>query len=121
MLCWHYSSQKNLTLTYAEYRRLHGSDYYPQPSRFISEIPTELLSEIRLGGSVTQSLFHKNDIKSNSESGKLALGQRVLHAKFGEGVILNLEGNGSNMRIQVNFEKAGSKWLVASYASLQFI
>ncbi len=114
-------AKKNLTLTYTEYRRLHGSDYYPQPSRFISEIPTELLSEIRLGGSVTQSLLHKKDIKSNSESGKLTLGQRVLHAKFGEGVILNLEGNGSNMRIQVNFEKAGSKWLVASYAGLQFI
>ena len=114
-------AKKTLTLTYTEYRRLHGSDYYPQPSRFISEIPAELLCEVRLGGSVTQSLLHKKDTKSNSESGKLTLGQRVLHAKFGEGVILNLEGNGSNMRIQVNFEKAGSKWLVASYANLQFI
>ncbi len=114
-------AKKTLTLTYTEHRRLHGSDYYPQPSRFISEIPAELLSEIRLGGSVTESLFRKKNTKSISEDGKLTLGQRVLHTKFGEGVILNLEGNGSSMRIQVNFEKAGSKWLVASYANLQLI
>tara|TARA_B100001996_G_scaffold337504_1_gene289406 strand:+ start:1508 stop:3673 length:2166 start_codon:yes stop_codon:yes gene_type:complete len=114
-------AKKTLTLTYTEYRRLHGSDYYPQPSRFISEIPAELLSEIRLGGSVTESLFRKKNTKSIHEDGKLTLGQRVLHTKFGEGVILNLEGNGSSMRIQVNFEKAGSKWLVASYANLQLI
>ena len=114
-------AKKTLTLTYTEHRRLHGSDYYPQPSRFISEIPAELLSEIRLGGSVTESLFRKKNTKSIHEDGKLTLGQRVLHTKFGEGVILNLEGNGSSMRIQVNFEKAGSKWLVASYANLQLI
>ena len=114
-------AKKTLTLTYTEHRRLHGSDYYPQPSRFISEIPAELLSEIRLGGSVTESLFRKKNTKSISEDGKLTLGQRVLHTKFGEGVILNLEGNGSSARIQVNFEKAGSKWLVASYANLQLI
>ena len=114
-------AKKTLTLTYTEHRRLHGSDYYPQPSRFISEIPAELLSEIRLGGSVTESLFRKKNTKSIHEDCKLTLGQRVLHTKFGEGVILNLEGNGSSMRIQVNFEKAGSKWLVASYANLQLI
>ena len=74
-----------------------------------------------MGGSVTESLFRKKDTKSTGGDGKLTLGQRVSHAKFGEGVILNLEGNGSNMRIQVNFEKAGSKWLVASYANLQSI
>jgi len=114
-------AKKKLTLTYTEYRRLHGSDYYPQPSRFIGEIPSELLNEVRLGGSVTESLFRKKNTKSTNEDGKLTLGQRVSHSKFGEGVILNLEGNGSNMRIQVNFEKAGSKWLVASYANLQSI
>ena len=114
-------AKKTLTLTYTEYRRLHGSDYYPQPSRFINEIPAELLCEIRLGGSVTESLFRNEETKSSGKDGQLTLGQRVSHAKFGEGVILNLEGNGSHMRIQVNFEKAGSKWLVASYANLQSV
>ena len=114
-------AKKTLTLTYTQHRRLHGSDYYPQPSRFINEIPAELLSEIRLGGSVTESLFRNEETKSSGKDGQLTLGQRVSHAKFGEGVILNLEGNGSHMRIQVNFEKAGSKWLVASYANLQSV
>jgi len=114
-------AKKILTLTYTQYRRLHGSDYYPQPSRFINEIPAELLCEIRLGGSVTESLFRNEETKSSGKDGQLTLGQRVSHAKFGEGVILNLEGNGSHMRIQVNFEKAGSKWLVASYANLQLV
>ena len=54
-----------------------------------------------------------------ADTAGFALGQRVLHAKFGEGVVLNLEGSGPNTRIQVNFEKAGSKWLVAAYANLQ--
>ena len=114
-------AKKTLTLTYTQYRRLHGSDYYPQPSRFINEIPAELLCEIRLGGSVTKALFRNEETKSGGKDGQLKLGQRVSHAKFGEGVILNLEGNGSHMRIQVNFEKAGSKWLVASYANLQSV
>ena len=114
-------AKKTLTLTYTQHRRLHGSDYYPQPSRFINEIPAELLCEIRLGGSVTESLFRNEETKSSGKDGQLTLGQRVSHAKFGEGVILNLEGNGSHMRIQVNFEKAGSKWLVASYANLQLV
>ena len=114
-------AKKTLTLTYTQHRRLQGSDYYPQPSRFINEIPAELLCEIRLGGSVTESLFRNEETKSSGKDGQLTLGQRVSHAKFGEGVILNLEGNGSHMRIQVNFEKAGSKWLVASYANLQSV
>jgi ATP-dependent DNA helicase UvrD/PcrA len=112
-------AKKTLTLTHAQHRRLHGSDYYPQPSRFIDEIPKELLNDIRLGGSVTESFFSKSEVPASSSDGTLSLGQRVSHAKFGEGIVLNLEGSGGHMRIQVNFEQAGSKWLVASYANLQ--
>jgi DNA helicase-2/ATP-dependent DNA helicase PcrA len=110
-------AREKLTLTYAQHRRLHGSDYYPQPSRFIGEIPAELINEIRLGGSVTPTLFSRST-ETDIES-EFSLGQRVQHAKFGEGVILNLEGGGGHMRIQVNFEQAGCKWLVAAYAGLQ--
>jgi ATP-dependent DNA helicase UvrD/PcrA len=112
-------AKKVLTLTYTQHRRLHGSDYYPQPSRFIDEIPSELLNDIRLGGSVTESLFSNSSTSTSSKDGELSLGQRVRHVKFGEGTVLNLEGSGSHMRIQVNFEQAGSKWLVAQYANLQ--
>ncbi|GJM05956.1 MAG: DNA helicase [marine bacterium B5-7] len=112
-------AKRTLTLTHAQHRRMHGSDYYPSPSRFIDEIPSELLNDIRLGGSVTESLFSKSEASVPSSDGPLSLGQRVTHAKFGEGIVLNLEGSGGHMRIQVNFEHAGSKWLVASYANLQ--
>lgn len=111
-------AKQTLTLTYTQHRRLHGSDYYPQPSRFIDEIPSELLNDIRLGGSVTESLFSRSTDVTKGEDGELALGQRVRHVKFGEGTVLNLEGSGNHMRIQVNFERAGSKWLVAQYANL---
>jgi DNA helicase-2/ATP-dependent DNA helicase PcrA len=49
----------------------------------------------------------------------LGLGQRVRHGKFGDGVVLNLEGSGSHARVQVNFEHTGSKWLVVAYANLE--
>ena len=108
-------------MTYTQFRRLHGSDYYPRPSRFINEIPSELLCEIRLGGSITNKLLTKSLTNDNNASEELTLGRRVVHEKFGEGTILNLEGSGSHMRIEVNFEKEGSKWLVASYANLQLV
>jgi len=110
-------AQRLLTLTYAQHRRLHGSDYYPQPSRFIRELPADLINEIRLGGAMVTPKF--NGGSSSKGDSEFTLGQRVLHAKFGEGVILNLEGSGDHARIQVNFEQAGSKWLVAAYAGLQ--
>ena len=111
-------AQKSLTLTHAQHRRLHGSDYYPQASRFIRELPVEAVNEVRLGNNaITPSLF--TSIRELQDQSGFSLGQRVLHAKFGEGVILNLEGSGSNTRIQVNFKQVGSKWLVATYANLQ--
>ena len=109
-------AQKKLTLTHAQHRRLHGADYYPAASRFIEEIPAELLRDIRMKGSINPALFSKAD--SAGENDEFRLGQRVRHAKFGEGVILNLEGSGGHRRIQVNFEQAGCKWLVAAYANL---
>jgi len=111
-------ARKLLTLTHAQHRRLHGSDYYLQASRFIRELPAEAINEVRLGNNgITPSLF--TSVRELQDQSGFSLGQRVLHAKFGEGVILNLEGSGSNTRIQVNFEQVGSKWLVAAYANLQ--
>jgi DNA helicase-2/ATP-dependent DNA helicase PcrA len=117
-------AQKHLTLTHAQHRRLHGSDYYPRPSRFLRELPEDLLNEIRLGGTVQQEFFRKSsraNPQTNRYSGNdtgYSLGQRVSHKRFGEGVILNVEGEGSNARVQVNFEGVGSKWLVLAYAGL---
>ncbi len=110
-------AMEHLTLTHAECRRLHGSDFYPQPSRFIREIPANTLAEVRLGGQVSEPVF--NDRSDAVDETGLNLGQRVIHARFGEGVVLNLEGNGSGTRVQVNFIEVGPKWLVAAYANLQ--
>ncbi|MEX2523774.1 MAG: DNA helicase II [Gammaproteobacteria bacterium] len=117
-------AQETVTITFAQHRRLHGSDYYPQPSRFLRELPAELLNEVRLGGSINQDVFSRRESVSssrgdNGSDSDFNLGQRVVHARFGEGVVLNLEGKGSHARVQVNFERAGSKWLVLAYAGLE--
>ncbi len=122
-------AMERLVLTYAESRRLHGSERYHAPSRFLTEIPAELLNPIRFGSSQTtrtawQKSTHtpsKASITQNTVSDNgLKLGQRVHHIKFGDGVIMNYEGKGEHARIQVKFQ-SGSKWLVASYARLEAI
>ena len=112
-------AMEQLTLCYAEKRRLYGEETYSRPSRFISEIPPELLEEIRMQGLVrsAERLFD-GFVDSVEDSDTLKLGQRVFHQKFGEGVVLNYEGQGRHARVQVNFENAGSKWLVMEYANL---
>ena len=118
-------AEKALTMTYTQHRRLHGQDYYPQPSRFINELPEELINEVRIGGSIVEPMFVRTRQGGSVTEGcgvdKVAfiLGQRVSHAKFGDGIILNLESSGGSTRVQVNFEQAGSKWLVAEYANLE--
>ncbi len=113
-------ARRELYLTHAELRRLHGSETYPRASRFISEIPAKLLREVRPRAQVVRPVSHRGiaDTAATSASG-LRLGQRVSHAKFGEGVVLNYEGQGSSARVQVNFSGAGAKWLVLAYANLQ--
>ena len=109
-------ARKKLTLSYARHRRMHGNEFYPQPSRFLDEIPAELIDDIRLGGTVTRDFFSNPEPAADAPFGP---GQRVVHARFGEGTVLNLEGQGSHARVQVNFEQAGTKWLVLAYANLQ--
>lgn len=115
-------ARQQLVLSCAEHRRLYGQDMYPTPSRFISEIPEHLLQEIRPKPSVSQPLYTPDNGARYSNAAKsvngISVGQRVTHAKFGEGVVTNLEGSGTHARVQVNFEYAGSKWLVMAYANL---
>jgi DNA helicase-2/ATP-dependent DNA helicase PcrA len=111
-------AKERITLSHAQHRKLHGADLYPQPSRFLQELPAEIVDEVRLGGAVTQALFSR---RGAAEAGGFRLGQRVSHARFGEGVVLNVEGSGSHARVQVNFETAGSKWLVLAYANLEAV
>ncbi|MCU7876607.1 MAG: DNA helicase II [Candidatus Thiodiazotropha sp. (ex Lucinoma borealis)] len=107
-----------LYLCHAESRRLHGNDSYPLPSRFIREMPSELMREVRAGPSISKPIYGGSPYLETGELTGFNLGQRVRHAKFGEGVVLNAEGQGRSARVQVNFEDVGSKWLVVAYANL---
>jgi len=116
-------AMERLVISYAEKRRLWGEEKFARPSRFISEIPAHHVEEIRLGGSVATPVYDGSYAKMATVEDKDApvkLGQRVIHKKFGEGIVLNYEGQGRHARVQVNFEMAGSKWLVMEYANLQF-
>ena len=107
-----------LYISYAECRRLYGSDNFNPPSRFLREIPAECLQEVRLGSQVTRPVLFGAPDDIEPQQG-ISLGGRVYHQVFGEGTVLNVEGAGDNARVQVNFDDEGSKWLVLQYAGLQ--
>jgi DNA helicase-2/ATP-dependent DNA helicase PcrA len=115
-------AREQLVITSAEVRRLYGNESYNMLSRFIREIPPEFVQEIRPKAQFSRPSYQApaklSQSKSEEDTG-LFVGQRVSHNKFGSGVVLNLEGQGSQSRVQVNFEHAGSKWLMASLANLQ--
>jgi DNA helicase II / ATP-dependent DNA helicase PcrA len=115
-------AMKKLYLSYAEIRRLHGNENHHRPSRFISEIPKDLVDEVRLKATIVRPTQFKplNSSRNRETIGDtgLRLGQQVIHPTFGEGVIIDAEGQGGHTRLQVKFNKAGSKWLIASFAKL---
>ena len=122
-------ARQQLFITCAERRRLHGTETYAPPSRFINEIPVELIREVRPRASVIRPMaaahnHFADDVQHHSEDDTIIrprLGQRVRHGKFGDGVILSYEGDGDRTRVHVNFKTSGSKWLVMTYANLQMV
>ena len=119
-------AMENLTLCYAEKRRIYGEDSYPKPSRFLKEIPQEHLHQVRVTGFAKQASHYQgagttspySETPEDDNGLKINLGQRVLHPSFGEGMVMNYEGEGRHARVQINFEEVGSKWLVMEYANL---
>lgn len=111
-----------LYLTYAESRRLYGRETYPRPSRFLKEIPAEQLQEVRMRASITRpvtaAIRPPSGLKNTSS---YRLGQRIRHAKFGEGVVLQVKGEGGQEQIQINFADVGMKWLMLSHAKLEVL
>lgn len=113
-------AMQRLYLTYAESRRLYGRESYPRPSRFLREIPPEHIQEVRMRATVTRPVTSvQPKAQSLKTEGKYKLGQRVSHAKFGEGVVLQMEGEGAQERVQINFKQVGLKWLILAYAQLE--
>jgi DNA helicase II / ATP-dependent DNA helicase PcrA len=147
-------AMRRLYMTYAEQRRMHGIDSYGQPSRFIQEIPEDLLEEVRprigysggtgfgagafrggfsgagrgdsYGGAQRNGLggaagARRGGLADAEAPAGLKLGARVRHGKFGDGIVLSVEGQGPHARVQVNFEGQGTKWLMMAYANLEAV
>jgi len=113
-------AREQLYLSHAESRRWHGSENYNRPSRFIREIPNELLHEVRPKVQVDghSGINPTQSVSIVDPQIGYHLGQRVMHGKFGEGVITNFEGSGNHAQVHVNFESVGTKILVLAYANL---
>ncbi len=117
-------ARQKLVITYAEARRLHGQEMYGLPSRFLREIPSTLIHEVRPKVQVSRPMYQAQPRRNFGhatlqETPGVRLGQNVVHAKFGTGIVTDIEGSGAHARVQVNFDDAGSKWLVLAYANLQ--
>jgi len=112
-------ARHELYLTHAEQRRMHGVETFATPSRFLREIPAELIEEVRPAMVVSRPIYRRS--AGLPAEGGVRLGQRVRHGKFGEGIVLNSEGSGAHARVQVNFEGSGTKWLVVAYANLELM
>ena len=112
-------AMEQLYLTWAEVRHLHGREHYTRPSRFLLEIPEELVEHVRTVNLQTTVPDNKKAPISPAADGAIRLGGRVRHNKFGDGTVVTIEGQGEYARVQVNFEDSGNKWLVLAYANLK--
>lgn len=125
-------AKEHLCLSFAESRRSRGAETMQRPSRFIQEIPSSCLQEIRPRANIMRPVnqsYYKSETKPqqrlstvdfySNEQQDLHIGQGVKHKTFGSGTILNFEGNGSHARVQVRFESGEIKWLVASFVELE--
>ena len=120
-------ARQRLYLSFAQTRMLHGQTRYNLPSRFLDEVPEELVKWLTpragRGGFAVPSAptsFGSTSRRSESSGGSgFRIGQSVMHPKFGLGVIVNAEGGGTDARVQVNFGVAGMKWLALAVAKLE--
>lgn len=112
-------ARKELTLTHAESRRLYGSETFNTLSRFVREIPSELVNEVRLRSTVSRPVDFGLQQEMAIEHAGLSIGQRVAHPMFGEGTIINAEGGGAQTRVTVYFEDdKKERVLMLQYANL---
>ena len=143
-------ARRQLYLSYAEVRRVHGVEQIASPSIFLKEIPAEYVVETRPRAGILRPAFAASGRSygggsggggygsggygggryaapartaapavSDSGPGGFKLGQRVRHAKFGEGTILGFDGDGDRTRVEVRFRDAGTKWLMLMQARLE--
>jgi DNA helicase-2/ATP-dependent DNA helicase PcrA len=119
-------ARNRLYLSHAQTRMLHGQTRYNIPSRFLEEIPEALLKWLTPRFSkqkaFSMDFSRKGEPilkKQPRDTGGFRIGQNVTHPKFGSGVVIDAEGQGTDARVQVNFGGAGVKWLAVAVAKLQ--
>jgi DNA helicase-2/ATP-dependent DNA helicase PcrA len=122
-------ARHRLYLSHAQTRMLHGQTRYNIPSRFLEEIPQQLLKWLTPRFSKQRSEMIRSGgwtaprpaslAKPARDIGGFRIGQNVSHPKFGPGVIIDAEGQGTDARVQVNFGASGVKWLAVAVAKLQ--
>ena len=132
-------ARRRLYLSHAQSRMLHGQTRYSMPSRFLDELPEQVLLSLnrRTNDSTCASAHSGSEsfrvepaypssgykapapaTASRSNDTGYKVGQSVAHAKFGTGIIIDFEGRGSDARVQVKFRETGTKWLALAYAKL---
>ncbi|MBS0286457.1 MAG: DNA helicase II [Proteobacteria bacterium] len=112
-------AMRKLYLTYAEKRAFAGLSGVNRPSRFIDEIPSQLIEAMNMNAKIMMPQTSSPKRIALNDDLPFRLGQRVLHQRFGEGVIISGDGSGETARVQVNFANEGRKWLVLAYAKLE--
>ena len=116
-------AMQKLYLTFAESRSIYGTESFNSVSRFVRDIPTDYIEEVRLQNNIARpTSYAAGSIQSDQgEATGFSLGQQIMHNVYGEGVILNFEGNGPRARVHVSFEEVGTKILILASANLTSI
>lgn len=140
-------ARKRLTITLCELRRLYGREQRNAPSRFLAELPVDKIHEVSYRGAILASSYQqydnhqeldnldngnlhqqgnpslprKDQTKKAQNSDGYTLGRKVIHNRFGEGTIINVDGEGDHKRVQIAFVNQGVKWLVVKLANLKLI
>jgi len=113
-------AMQKLYLTFAESRSIYGSESFNSVSRFVRDIPQEVIEEVRLQNNIARpTTYAAGALQSDpgADTG-FNLGQQVIHNVYGEGAILNFEGNGPRARVHIRFESVGTKILILASANL---
>ena len=116
-------AMEKLYLTFAESRSIYGNETFNSVSRFVRDIPSDVIEEFRLQNNIARpTSYAAGAIQSDQgQATGFSLGQQIMHNVYGEGVILNFEGNGPRARVHVSFEEVGTKILILASANLSAV
>ena len=126
-------AMESLTISSAKQRMYRGETQYRKPSRFLKEVPKRVVEGITREPKIKEmprnniyysarEAFRAKPFESKTLSGnklEYEIGDRVFHIKFGTGIVLDIKAGGRDYEVTVDFEKAGTKKMFASFAKLR--